>query len=195
MTYLAVAGVVFGVNLLPAFGPPTWAVLVLFRLNTDADVVPLVLVGATSAACGRLVLATAARRVGARLPGHRQARLAGLRERLLRHRARSLLGLSLFVLSPVPSAQLFVAAGLLHVPLLAATAAFFSGRLVSYSGYVTAAHLVERSFGEVATQALRSPWGIAIQVLFTAAVVALPFLPWHGNHRSDEEGEGVGSPS
>lgn len=34
MTHLLAFGVVFGVNLLPAFGPPTWAVLVLFRLRS-----------------------------------------------------------------------------------------------------------------------------------------------------------------
>ncbi len=39
-SYLLVAGVVLGVNLLPAFGPPTWAVLVFFHLNMHLDVVP-----------------------------------------------------------------------------------------------------------------------------------------------------------
>ena len=43
LAYLALAGVVFGVNLLPAFGPPTWAVLVFFRLNSQLAAVPLVL--------------------------------------------------------------------------------------------------------------------------------------------------------
>lgn len=33
--WLLVVATIFGVNLLPAFGPPTWAVLVFFRLNSD----------------------------------------------------------------------------------------------------------------------------------------------------------------
>ncbi len=41
MGYLVLAGVVFGVNLLPAFGPPTWAVLVFFRLQSDLAAIPL----------------------------------------------------------------------------------------------------------------------------------------------------------
>jgi hypothetical protein len=46
MTDYAVAlACLFGVNLLPAFGPPTWAVLVFFRLNSDIPVVALVLGG------------------------------------------------------------------------------------------------------------------------------------------------------
>src|SRR5690348_6256791 len=55
--YIALAAVVFGVNLLPAFGPPTWAVLLLYRFNSDLAAAPLVLVGALAAASGRYVLA------------------------------------------------------------------------------------------------------------------------------------------
>ena len=40
---LIALGVVFAVNLLPAFGPPTWAVLVFFSLQFDLPAVPLVL--------------------------------------------------------------------------------------------------------------------------------------------------------
>ncbi len=55
--------VIFAVNLLPAFGPPTWAVLVFFSLDFDLPAVPLVLGGALAAAAGRLVLANGARRL------------------------------------------------------------------------------------------------------------------------------------
>jgi hypothetical protein len=54
--WLLALGTIFGVNLLPAFGPPTWAVLVFFRLNPELPAVPLVLLGALAAASGRLVL-------------------------------------------------------------------------------------------------------------------------------------------
>lgn len=47
---VVVWALVFGVNLLPAFGPPTWAVLVFLRLNLDVPAVPLVIVGALAAA-------------------------------------------------------------------------------------------------------------------------------------------------
>ena len=46
MSYLAAFGTVLGVNLLPAFAPPTWAVLVFFRLQSGLNPVALVLEGA-----------------------------------------------------------------------------------------------------------------------------------------------------
>jgi hypothetical protein len=72
LAYLALAGVVFGVNLLPAFGPPTWAVLVFFRLNSQLAAVPLVLVGAVAAASGRLLLSYGSRHFRGRLSEQRR---------------------------------------------------------------------------------------------------------------------------
>src|SRR5215207_7250002 len=70
--YLVATACIFAVNLLPAFGPPTWAVLVFFRLNSELPAVPLVLLGALAAASGRLVLATTARRFRSRFSAERR---------------------------------------------------------------------------------------------------------------------------
>src|SRR4051812_40570132 len=108
--YLLALACVFGVNLLPAFGPPTWAVLVFFRLSSDIPAVPLVLGGALAAASGRLVLAHGSRHMRGHLSTRRQESLAAAKAALVGNRRKGLLGLALFALSPLPSAQLFVAA-------------------------------------------------------------------------------------
>ena len=169
---------VFGVNLLPAFGPPTWAVLVLFRLNTDVAAVPLVLVGAVSAAAGRYVLALGSRHFRSRFSAKRLESLEAARELFVGSRAKGLAALGLFALSPIPSAQLFVAAGLLDVPLLPLTAAFFAGRLVSYSLYVSAASLAEDTFGDVLRDSLTSPLGVALQIALLGGRVLLLRVDW-----------------
>jgi hypothetical protein len=84
----------------------------------------------------------------------------------------------LFVVSPLPSAQLFIAAGLLDLPLGPLTLAFFVGRLISYSIYVGLATLADRQFGNVIGQIFGSPWSIAIQVVLLMGVCVLPFLNW-----------------
>lgn len=176
--YLLVVAVVFAVNLLPAFGPPTWAVLVFLRLQSDLAAVPLILLGAAAAAAGRLVLASAARSLRGHLSPRHRANLQAASDALVRRRSHALAGLGLFALSPVPSAQLFIAAGVLSVPLLGLTAAFFAGRLVSYSIYVGAAGAARHSFGSVLTNGLTSPAGIALQVLMLAALVAIVRIDW-----------------
>jgi hypothetical protein len=176
--YLLVAAVVFGVNLLPAFGPPTWAVLVLFRLNSHVSAAPLVLVGALSAASGRLLLATLSRRFRSRLSAKRRANLEAARDLFAGSRAKGLAALGLFALSPIPSAQLFIGAGLLDVALIPLTAAFFAGRLVSYSIYVSAASLADRHFGDLLRNSLTSPLGVSLQILMLAAIVGLVRVDW-----------------
>jgi hypothetical protein len=178
MSYLVLAAVVFGVNLLPAFGPPTWSVLVFFRLQSSLPAVPLVLIGALAAASGRLVLASASRRFRNRLSKERLEHLEAARDALVGGRKRAVAGLGLFALSPVPSAQLFVAAGLVAAPLMPLTAAFFSGRLVSYSIYVGAASAAKHSLGSILRDSFTSPAGIALQVLMLVGLVALLRVDW-----------------
>ena len=176
--YLLAALCIFGVNLLPAFGPPTWAVLVFFRLNSDLAAVPLVLLGALAAAVGRLALATASRRFRGRFSPERLRSLEAAEEVLAGSRGKAVAGLGLFALSPVPSAQLFVAAGLLRVPLIPLTAAFFAGRLVSYSLYVGAASAARESLGSVMTDAFASPIGVAVQLVMVLLLVLLVRVDW-----------------
>lgn len=167
------AGVVFAINLLPAFGPPTWAVLVFFSLQLDVPAAALVGVGAVAAASGRYLLATGSRRVRPRLSPARIAHLDRAEARITSNRLRSAAGLGLFALSPVPSGQLFVGAGLMTVPLVPLTAAFFVGRLVSYSIYVAVATVTEQSLGSLALDALTSPLGLALQVVMLIGLALL----------------------
>jgi membrane protein YqaA with SNARE-associated domain len=176
------AGIVFAINLLPAFGPPTWAVLVFFSIDSEVPAVPLVLLGALAAASGRFLLANGARRLRPRFSRERLEHIARVQAALAGDRKRAVAGLGLFALSPVPSGQLFSAAGLMTVPLLPLTAAFFAGRLVSYSVYVGAASVAEQSLGSIVTDALTSPVGLGLQfaMLLVLALVAGGIRPSGG---------------
>ncbi len=176
--YLVVLAVVFAVNLLPAFAPPTWAVLVWFAVSYHPQPAALVVLGALAAAGGRLVLALGARRARGRLSPERTARLGAASDALARSRGGAAAALGLFFLSPLPSGQLFVAAGLLAVRLRPLLLAFLAGRLVSYSIYVTAGTAAGATLGGVIGDALRSPLGIALNVAMLLALALLVRLDW-----------------
>lgn len=179
MGYVTLFLLAFGVNLLPAFGPPTWSIIVLYGVNGDQPLWALVIVGAMGAALGRLALALGARRFAHWLPQRMQDNVAAARVAVERRRHNVLIALALFVISPLPSAQLFMAVGLARVPLLGFTAAFFTGRLFTYSFYVWTARKVRASdFGEVMFANLTSPWGIALQVAMLGLLVALVSIDW-----------------
>ncbi len=171
--------VVFGVNLLPAFGPPTWTVLIVFLLKYDLPAPVLVVGGAAAAACGRFVLASAFRRLGGHLPEHKRTDLEAVGATLTQRRAGRWGVLGLFLLSPLPSTQLFEAAGLTpQVRLVPVTLAFFCGRLVTYSLYVGGARLAERTLRNVIDDGITSPWAIVLQVVLLGLLAAFVLTPW-----------------
>ena len=74
-------GVVFGINLMPVFGPPTWAVLVFFRFRyPEIHAVVLIVGGALAAVGGRWLLALTFRRFGEHLPRSRAGEPGGTGE-------------------------------------------------------------------------------------------------------------------
>lgn len=177
--YAILFGIVFAVNLLPAFGPPTWSIIVLYGINSDLPLPAIVIVGAFAAASGRWVLARGFRLLAHHVSDKIKANLGAARQALERRKAGGILALGLFALSPLPSAQLFAAAGLTGVRLLPFTLAFFAGRLVSYAIYAGTAHVVEGlTLESTIRDTLTSPLGIALQVLMLAALVALARVDW-----------------
>lgn len=177
--YLLVVVVVFVVNLLPAFGPPTWLVLVLFRLHAHLFVPALVVLGALSAVGGRVLLALATARLRDHVGRETRERLEAARDVLNGSRKRAGAGLLLFLLSPVPSAQLFEAAGLVGAPLRPLAGVFLVGRLASYSFYAGGIGAVEHTdIGKVLTKNLTSPLGVGLQVLLLVGLYALTRVDW-----------------
>lgn len=177
--FLILFGVVYAINLMPAFGPPTWSVIVLYGINTDLPVPAIVLVGALAAASGRYTLAHGFRLLSRHVPEKTRRNLAAARAAFERKRSHGLAALALFAVSPVPSAQLFAAVGLAGIPIAAFTAAFFAGRLVSYSIYAGSAQLiVQSSLGDVFRESLSSPLGIAMQVILLIGLVLLVRIDW-----------------
>jgi uncharacterized membrane protein YdjX (TVP38/TMEM64 family) len=176
---LILFAIVLGVNLMPAFGPPTWTIIVLFGLNSHMPVPAVGLIGAFAAATGRFLFAHGTRWLRGRTSEKTQRNLEAARQALERNKGRGILALGLFALSPLPSAQLFEAAGLTGVRLLPFTLAFFAGRLVSYSIYAGGAKAVQHAtLADSFRESISSPLGIGLQVLMLAALVALTKINW-----------------
>lgn len=178
--YLFVFALVFAVNLLPAFGPPTAAIIVVLGFNTDLPLPGLVLTAAVAAAGGRFLLAHGFRLFARMVSARTRANLAAARAAFERKRHHGLAALALFAISPLPSAQLFAAVGLTGVRILPFTLAFFAGRLVSYSFYAGSVQLVAQhtSIGDTFRDSLTSPLGVVLQLAMLGLLVVLARVDW-----------------
>lgn len=177
-SYALAAALIFGVNLLPAFSPPTWAVVVFLSVNFELAPAPLVPLAAVAATLGRVVLALGSRRVRGWFSAKRLASLTAAREALAKSPKRLWGTVAFFFISPLPSSQLFVAAGLLNLPIRQLALAFFGGRLITYALYLNGAHMVRERFGDVLLKAVTSPLGLTLQVVALAAIGLLFAVDW-----------------
>ena len=103
---------VFLLNVLPAFAPPTWMLLSFFGLRfPDANPWWVALVAASAATSGRTVLAYFAQRISDSrwFPESMRANLGSVAEAIERRRAASSVAILLFAFSPLPSNALFLA--------------------------------------------------------------------------------------
>ena len=133
---------------------------------------------ALAATAGRLALAVGARTLGGRLSPERRANLSALGNTLAGTKSGMVTGLAVFVFSPLPSAQLFMAAGLAKVPLIPLGSAFFIGRAVSYTLYVTAATAAEETVRRLLNYGEISPSAIVIQLAGLAALILMIKMDW-----------------
>lgn len=171
---------VFLINLAPAFMPPTWSVLAFFLVAFDLPLLPLALGGAVAASLGRLALALASRRWGtALLPAGRRRSLRGLGAWLeTRARWAPALAMLLYSFGPIPSNQLFVAAGLTGMRLLPIVGAFFAGRLISYTFWVNTARVAAQRFEQVFEGYWNDAVFVAAEVGLIALLVAFTLVDW-----------------
>jgi membrane protein YqaA with SNARE-associated domain len=179
MTWLVVWAIAVALNVVPAFMPPTWVMLAYFHFYHDLPVFPLAVVGALGASTGRAILALGSRTFGDRfLPTRWRANIVGLVETLRSQPTLAVSSLALFALGPVPSNQLFIAAGLARAPLLPLLVVFGIARCISYVLWVSAANLADQSLREVLGSRVGG-WGvIAIQLVGFAIIVMAMQIDW-----------------
>lgn len=183
--YLAAVAAIILLNALPAFAPPTWMALVFFLINYDANPVALVILGVLSATTGRAILAWYFRKFAHLVPTKFSRNMEYAGKYLESRPDRRYAVLALFLISPISSAQLFEAAGMMKtIKLKPLLTAFAIGRTFSYSTYVSgAAALAATSFGEVLVAEIKSPLAIAIQILMIAGFIGLGLIDWKSKLR------------
>jgi hypothetical protein len=139
--------VVFFLNLVPAFAPPTWMVFSFIGFAyPQINVVVLALVGAVAATLGRATLAKLAQVIvrGRLLSQRSKESIDAIRERLERRRKLTFGVFLLYAFSPLPSNYLFIAYGLTTMDLALIAVPFFIGRSISYSFWGVTSSVIGR---------------------------------------------------
>lgn len=174
---------VFLLNVIPAFAPPTWMVFSFLGFRfPDHMSFALAFVGALAATLGRFTLAKGSNLIVRRRFLGEEARqnVDVIREQLSRRRKLTF-GIFLFyAFTPLPSNYLFIAYGLTAMELKLLTIPFFIGRWVSYSFWTLTASSIARRITLENTEALSylSVYFVTTQVLLLTLVYLFTRIDW-----------------
>jgi membrane protein DedA with SNARE-associated domain len=175
--------VVFGLNLVPAFAPPTWMVFsyIGFRY-IYVNVTMLALVGALAATLGRMTLAKMSRLVIRQrfLSDATRENIDAIREHVDPRRKLTFGVFLFYAFTPLPSNYLFIAYGLTTMKLRSLAIPFFLGRSVSYSFWGLTASAVARRITLESTDALSylSVYFVASQLVLLALIYIFTRVDW-----------------
>lgn len=131
--------VVFTLNVIPAFAPPTWVTLSFIGFSMpNIPVLALASIGATAATFGRITLAKLSHTIvrGRLLDAPTCANIDAIKDGLAKRRVFTFGMFLVYAFSPLPSNYLFIAYGLTTLGLVSVAIPFFIGRFVSYSFWI-----------------------------------------------------------
>ena len=174
---------IFGLNLIPAFAPPTWMALAFVGFQYHASsAVLLAGTGAVAATLGRLTLAKLSHWLLRKklLSDAHRANIDVIKDRLEK-RTTLTIGLFLFyAFSPLPSNFLFIAYGLTGLPLLRVALPFFFGRFASYGFFIAGGAAVGRNLeiDSMVSGAYAAAWFIGTQLLILGGLYCFTRVDW-----------------
>lgn len=173
----AAYAIAFAINLAPAFMPSTWMVLAFFRIQYGLPILPLTIGGALFSGLGRIVLARGST-LFKRSFRKRDAELGEIKGYLDERRNYVGLATMLYCLMPLPTNNLFIAAGMIEVSMVRVMAGFWVGRVIADTFYVWTTDQAFASFGSV-FENFYSDWTmVLVQSLTLVGALLLLLLPW-----------------
>jgi membrane protein YqaA with SNARE-associated domain len=129
----AAMAIVFLINAIPAFMPPTWAFLSYLYITQGGDPFLLAVFGAISSSLGRIALAKWSGPLLSRFFNKQiKENVEFAKEEFNRHGNAEFIASFLYALSPLPSNALFIVGGAANLRLARIVAGFFLGRVISY---------------------------------------------------------------
>ena len=174
---------VFFLNVIPVFAPPTWMVFSFLGFQFPEHMgVLLALVGALAATLGRYTLAKGSHLIVRRhVLSHEARQNVDAIQEQIGHRKKLTFGVFLFyAFTPLPSNYLFIAYGLTTMELKLIAIPFFIGRSVSYSFWTLTASSVARKIALDNSDALSylSVYFVASQIFLLCAVYLFTRVDW-----------------
>ncbi len=182
IVFLVIFIVVFALNVIPIFAPPTWTVLSFIAIRFNSNIILLALVGAVAATLGRVVLAKLSTVIVRQriLSDDTRKNIDAVKERLESKKKLTFGILLFYAFSPLPSNHLFIAYGLTALKLKLIAIPFLLGRVVSYAFWAfTASRVAELlDYESVTSKSFFSYYFVASQLFGLLTIYVFTRIDW-----------------
>jgi hypothetical protein len=180
--FLVIFLIVFLLNVVPIFAPPTWTVLSFIAIRFNSNIILLAVVGAVAATLGRLALAKLSTVIVRRklLSDDTKGNIDAVKEQLERKTKLTFSILLFYAFSPFPSNHLFIAYGLTTLKLRLIATPFLLGRLVSYAFWAfTASSVAELlNYESTTSKSFFSYYFVASQLFGLLTIYVFTRIDW-----------------
>lgn len=178
--YILLAVLIFSINIIPAFMPPTWMVLAFFYITFDLSFFPTIIIGALMATLGRIALSYMARDYFRPLLS-KKSRLnySALGKLLNKNRKLTIPLIFSFAFLPIPSNQIYIAVGLSKANINLFALSFCIGRIISDSFWVALAHRLNKSLSSIFILHIHNINTLIIELLGFAVLYGISIIPWN----------------
>ncbi len=183
--YLIIALLVYGMNVVPAFMPPTWIILAFFYVKYKLLFFPLVFIGALAAILGRITLYLLTKQFFHPVLSKKTKQNLDVLGKYIN--AKKYITIPLFItyaFFPIPSNHIYIAAALakVHIRLLASS--FFVGRLISYSFWISISAIGAKSLHAIFSSQFKRPSSFIVEAVGFLIIYVITKMDWNRLLRS-----------
>ena len=146
---LLLAILIFVINVIPVFMPPTWIILAFFYINFHPPFLLTILIGA-AATIGRIALYFISKNYfRGFFSKYTLKNYGALGQFIGKNEKLSIPIFVIYAFFPISSNYVYIAAGLAEINIKILASSFFVGRLISYSFWVAASHAVNNRLEDI----------------------------------------------
>lgn len=177
--YIILSSIVLGMNVIPAFMPPTWAVLAFFVTKYHLLIIPAVILGAAAASLGRVILAGISQKFFRKFFSRQsQENYASIGRYLNTHQRLTIPLVLIYAFLPIPSNHVFIAAGLAKVNIKLLAASFFAGRLISYTFWVSLTRRLADNLEDIFSSHYSKIGSVVVEIVGLILLYLLGRIAW-----------------
>ena len=174
---LLLCAIAYGMNVVPVLGPPGWTVIAFFVVQFEVPLLPATVAAAFSAAWGRLTLTRITARYGRSVIRAQQEDVDTV-SKFIEARRRTLFPVTLFYSIALPTSWLFMAAGIIRVPLRPIFFGYWFSRATVDTVLVLGARTASEELLQGSTIGLQALIAQTFGILSFVLFLRLPWVRW-----------------